>query len=283
MDELLRPVKTKITVVEESKTGPDAPPKLTARIHSPDDALQILKQSPSWSQVQEVLAFLTKSTDGSFDIKQPGALAAQLIQTLVTRTLPDFWAMLKAEIAAKSMFSAALLSVSGLGALLSRLKVLKVACSSAGRPGQMSVSPLQLRAVLDILEDMLRPETIFISLWTKCVLLSQTIQQRTVLWKEFVSLIASGKLMSSFAEAEDILKVSDEKYQPKWISKGTEYTRWLAQNISNMVKTADTGDTDIFSAAKTICSKALAIGYSGTSRNLQWLSLVANFIRRSRR
>lgn len=282
MDELLRPVKTKITVVEETKVGPDESPKLTARIESPEDALQTLKESPSWSQLQEVMTFLIKSKDGSFNIKQPGALAAQLIQALITRTLPDFWTLLKKEKAlapTKPMFAAALLSVSGLGALSSRLKVLTVACSSAAKPGQTSVSPLQLRAVLEVIEEMLRPETMFTSLWTDCVFLGQTLLQRTVLWKEFVSLVASGKLMSSFAEAEEILIKSGERYQPLWVSKGTEYTRWLAQNISQMVKVANTDDTEIFSAAKTICSKALALGYSGKSRTLDCVSLIADFSR----
>lgn len=282
MDEMLRPVKTKITVVEETKVGPDESPKLTARIESPEDALQTLKESPSWGQVQEVLTFLTKSKDGSFNIKQPGALAAQLIQALVTRTLPDFWTVLKNEKApapTKSMFSAALLSVSGLGALFSRLKVLTVAYSSVAKPGQASGSLLQLRAFLEVLEEMLRPGNMFTSLWTDCVFLGQTLLQRTVLWKEFVSLVASGKLMSSFAEAEEILIKSGERYQPLWVSKGTEYTRWLAQNISQMVKVANTNDTEIFSAAKTICSKALALGYSGMSRILDCVSLIADFSR----
>ncbi|TID17367.1 Telomere length regulation protein [Venturia nashicola] len=266
MDELLRPVKTKIIVVEEIKTGQHESPKLlTARIESPEDALQILKDSPSWNQVQEVLILLTQSTNGNFNIKQPGALTAQLIQALVTQTLPDFWTMLKKEktpAPTKSMFTAALFSVSGIGALLSRLKVLTMACSLAAKPGQTSISPLQLRYVLEVLEEILRPETMFTSLWSSCVLLGQTLLQRTVLWKEFVSLVASGKLMSSFAEAEDLLKRSGEKYRPLWVPKGSEYTRWLARNVSNMIKTADTQGTETFSASKTMCSKALTIGYS---------------------
>lgn len=267
MDELLRPVKTSITVVEETKNGPaDESPKHTVRIKSPEVALQTLKDSPSWIQVQEVLTLLTRSTDGNFNIKQPGALTAQLIQALVTRTLPDFWTAIKKEKApstTKSMFVAALHSVSGLGALLSRLRVLTIACSSTAKPGQLSVSPLQLRDVLEVLEEILRPETMFISLWSKCVLLGQTLLQRTALWKEFVSLVASGKLNSSFAEAEDILKKSGEKYRPLWVSNGSEYTRWLARNISSMVKAAKTSEAETFSSAKIICSKALAIGYSG--------------------
>lgn len=282
MDELLRPVKAKITIVEEIKTGPDESPKLIAPIESPEDALQTLKESPSWTQVQEVLILLTKPANGDFNIKQPGALAAQLIQALVTQTLPDFWTMLKKEKSpapTKSMFTAALFSVSGLVALLSRLKVLTVACSPSAKPGQRSFSPLQLRDLLEVLEEILRPETMFTALWSNCVLLCTTLPQRTVLWKEFVSLVASGKLMSSFAEAEDILKQSGEKHRSLWVSKGTDYTRWLARNISNMVKVANASEAESFSAVKTICSKALAIGYSGMTQTLQRVLLFANLSR----
>ncbi|KAE9974402.1 hypothetical protein BLS_003141 [Venturia inaequalis] len=277
MDELLRPVKAKITIVEEIKTGPDESPKLIAPIESPEDALQTLKESPSWTQVQEVLILLTKPANGDFNIKQPGALAAQLIQALVTQTLPDFWTMLKKEKSpapTKSMFTAALFSVSGLVALLSRLKVLTVACSPSAKPGQRSFSPLQLRDLLEVLEEILRPETMFTALWSNCVLLCTTLPQRTVLWKEFVSLVASGKLMSSFAEAEDILKQSGEKHRSLWVSKGTDYTRWLARNISNMVKVANASEAESFSAVKTICSKALAIGYSDVLVDELLLTLV---------
>jgi telomere length regulation protein len=266
MDELLRPVKTKITVVEEKKLIPDEPLQLPDKIQNPEDALQVLKESPTFNQVQKVLKYLTDSKNDDFNIKQPGALAAQLIQALVTQTLPNFWTELKREKAparTKSMFLDALLSVSGLGALLSRIKVLTFACKSTAKPGETSISPSQLQAILEATEELLRLETVFGSIWTDCVLLSQTLPRRTVLWKEFISLVASGKLMSSFAEAEDVLRASGGKYKYQWVSKGSEYTRWLAQNISHMIKVSRADEDEIFTAAKTVCSKALALGYSG--------------------
>ncbi|QDS68262.1 hypothetical protein FKW77_010626 [Venturia effusa] len=265
MDELFRPVQTRIAIVEETKDKPDESSKVTKRIESPDDALQTLRESPSWTQVQEVLIFLTRAPHGSFNIKQPGALAGQIIQALITQTLPDFWAVLRKEKApssAKSMLAAALLSVSGLGAMVSRLKVLTVACNSAAMPGRSSVSPSQLRSVLEIFEEILRAENMFTSVWTDCVLLSESSLQRTVLWKEFISLVASGKLVSSFAEAEHVLIKFGEKHKPSWVSRGIEYTRWLAQNISHMVKMVNINDLEILSASKMVFSKALTLGYS---------------------
>jgi telomere length regulation protein len=276
MDELLRPVKTKITVVEETKLTPNEHLELPKTIQTPEDALQVLKESPALSQVQEVLNFLTNPKNGDFNIKQPGVLAAQLIQTFVTQILPNFWTELRREKAparTRSTFLNVLLSVSGLGALLSRIKVLTVACGLAAKPGEASISPLQLRAVLEATEELLRPASIFASVWTNCILLSQTLPRRTVLWKEFVSLMASGKLMSSFAEAEEVLKISGEKYKPQWVSKGTQYTRWLAQNISHMIKVSRTDDAGVSSAAKAMCSKALALGYSGMLAFLEKLSV----------
>lgn len=274
MDELLTAVRTKITVVEETKAGQDESLTLPCRIESPEDAIQTLKGSPTWSQVQQVLTFLANSNNAGFNIKQPGASAAPLIQALVTRTLPDFWIDLKREkprARTKLMFMNALLSVSGLGALLSRLKILTIACGSAAKPGETHVSPFQVRAVLELIEEILRPATIFSSVWSDCVLLGQTLPQRTILWREFVSLVASGKLISSFAEAEDVLKTSGERYKPQWVANGTEYTQWLAQNISHMIRMSNTKDAEIFSAARVMCSKTLALGYSGTRSNFRWV------------
>jgi telomere length regulation protein len=268
MDELLRPVRTKITTVEDTKLAPHETPRLCDTIRAPEDALHVLKGSPTLNQVQEVLKYLTDSKNDGFNMKQPSALAAQLIQAIVTQILPNYWTELKREISlatTKVKFLDALLSVSGLGALLSRIKVLTVACRSKPKPGQTPISPLQLQAVLEATEELLRHETVFASIWSDCVLLSNTLPRRTVLWKEFISLVASGKLMSSFAEAEDVLKTSGEKYKSQWLSQGTEYTQWLARNLSYMMKVSKLGEVEIFSAAKGMCSKALALGYSGTS------------------
>jgi telomere length regulation protein len=101
--------------------------------------------------------------------------------------------------------------------------------------------------------------------WMGCVQTSQTPARRTILWKEFTSMIASGRLMSMFAEAEDVLKKLDHKSHPLWVSNGGQYSRWLGLNISTMLKGLKFGDTDGWSAAQKICSKALALGYSGTA------------------
>jgi telomere length regulation protein len=280
MDELLRPVTTKITVVEETKFASDEALQLPDVIKNPEDALHILKESPTWAQVQKVLEYLTDSENGDYNIKQPGALAAQLIQALVTQTLPNFWSELKREKAparTKSKFLDTLLSVSGIGALFSRIKILTAACKLNPNPGETAISPLQLEAVLETIEELLKSGTVFGSIWTDCVLHSETVPRRTVLWKEFVSLVASGKLMSSFAEAEDVLKTSNSRYKTMWISKGTEYTRWLAQNVSHMIKASSTMSAEIFSAAKMMCSKALALGYSGMLSILNHISPMADF------
>lgn len=276
MDELLKPVKTRITVVEQERRALDQHSQLSDDVDSPEGALRVLKESPSLDQVQKVLSYLYALKNEDFNIRQPGALAAQLIQALVTLTLPDFWTEIrntKALGKTKFIFLDSLLSVSGLGALLSRIKFLTNACRSIPKPGESLISPSQLQAVLEVTEELLRPTTVFESIWTGCILLSQPAARRAILWKEFISLVASGRLMSSFAEAEDVLMKASEKQMSQWVSNGSDYTRWLAQNISHMIKVLKDEDEEKLTAVQGICSKALALGYSGTNTALRGFSL----------
>ncbi|KAF2436340.1 hypothetical protein EJ08DRAFT_691514 [Tothia fuscella] len=270
MDNMLKAVKTerKLPTRQLQEVSPEVPRKSSSTIQSPQDVLRVLKEGPSIDEVRHILSVLSATHDGSFNIAAPGALAAQIIQVLVSQTIPNFWDQIKDDREyeqVKSQLLKCMKSVSGLGAIIARLKALTSASKNGTTPGQLTVSPEQIHILVVFLEELLQGSEYAATIWRRIKEKSENRTRRTVLWKDFVSLIATSRLISAVAEAEDVVQKSGKSLSGSWIAKGNDYTRWLARNIAHCAQSARsdpilTGDMTF--AAADMCRKALVLGYT---------------------
>jgi telomere length regulation protein len=279
MEDFLKPIKTERNLVARQPVEPSisiASKEPNALATSPQEALRILKERPNIVDIEKVLKFLLETKNDSFDIKAPGALAAQVIQVLITQTAPDFWQQLRSEKslgATKRTLLDCIRSVSGLGAILSRLKLLTAAIKNSPKEGNGAISPEQLQILVEIIEALLNGDELFLKIWMENISSTPTNSaRRAILWKEFTSVVASSRLMAAVAEAEDILQASTKKSKGTWIAKGSDYTRWIGRNISNMISNADLNDSELWNGAAGMCSKALVLGYTGMWNYCYFLS-----------
>jgi telomere length regulation protein len=134
----------------------------------------------------------------------------------------------------------------------------------------------KLRALLsDVKKDLIHIQnlqdvltSILDVLWddTKAVTSSESV------WKETLSLVASGRVLSIAAQAEHALDVGVNTTRAKaWISNGSEYCRWLGRGVVKLALQAIDDEKPIvrLRQAAQVCGKSLTLGHNGTWRQQQ--------------
>jgi hypothetical protein len=226
----------------------------------PDDAREILKSKPDYEDLLAVLQYLECGIQRKhdFNVHTSGPKAAQIVNALVTVTVPDHWPVLrihklpKRQQQLKQLIILNLRSVAGLGAL-----VLQIRNLSGGRPGDSSIledtiSVLQLVIQgSDFLKGMIQEGP---SLYTKHA-------QRRIWWQELTSLIGGSKVLSYTAQAVAAASLTSSRL--KWLSDGNEYCEWLARNVSTAAAGLDAQDLEAWTMLSQLTKRALNLGYRG--------------------
>lgn len=250
-----------------------SPPHAT-KLHTPQQALEILKSEPDFDSLISTLKYL-KDGEPSFSITSPGPLAAQLVHVLVSETVPAYWNVLQSLNGNKTfkqgegrrssnlyLLLSCLRSVSGLNAILLSLKQMiqqsKETKKSIGGPNIQEV----LKILLEVLSELLRGnsfvEGVANDIWNNP---SDSSKQRA-LWNEFLITIG-GKALGIAAEAEDILNnFSKEVGDKNWTSDGGLYSKWIACNISHWARSLALNDVKWKYCAEVL-SKAFRLGHTG--------------------
>ncbi len=245
------------------------PEKPVLGIQSPEDALEALRSKPDNATLSRTLHWLNRPAQqaADFNIKQPGPKAAQIIFTLVNDTVPDYWETLRGGSGKKtSLLVQCLSSVAGIGAISSRLRLLLNLLKDSPKPAQITaVSKTQpVEILLNVLEAVLAKEDIITAIWHDIEGCSLTSTQKSLQWKEFSSLVASGKVLSLASEAN--LTLGDLSSSIKdwcWVGDGSQYAAWLGRCMQNAVKAAKDDDIEGQKALSQLLSKALTLGYTG--------------------
>ncbi|KAK6332824.1 telomere binding protein [Orbilia brochopaga] len=264
---------------------------------SPEDALEILRSQPSLAELSTVLKYLSprsahnaaENSDASvaaFDIAAVSPLASRIINAVIVDVVPSFWGILSSSPAQKgdrNRLLRCLRSVSGIGGVVERLKVLLRQASSLSpeRPRNVTVAKVdvagvnqregllvQIRDLLDVLGYLLQGDKFISVIWGGLKGGATTAaedRKREMTWKEFVGLIAGGKVLSIAAEAD--ITVSGmgqavEKRQSSWVGDGKLYTSWLRENITRMVAETDVEDRATWGVVASVFAKAFGLGYS---------------------
>lgn len=271
-DDQLKEVSiSKLSLVEET------PETSECNIATPEDALAVLKSSPTRSTVTKTLNFLdpAKASEGGFDITLPDPISAQILHALVGTTIPDQWDSVSVEKKShrasqgsirrpKGALLRCLSSVSGIGALLAQLRTLINDRKSTRKDGGESSTQILIRDILYTLSLLLEPEDFLIRIYLNVAKKIGQPMQRQLLWQELTSLLA-GKVLSIAAEALAITNFTTSSLLGVWLGDGKVYASWLGRHIGNMASKLETNDSEGWKYLATFTGRSLNIGYPGKS------------------
>ncbi|EER43136.1 conserved hypothetical protein [Histoplasma capsulatum H143] len=281
MDELLTAVKTlenreELSVSKPPRTSvPTKEEKCSSHpsaINSLEEVLHTLRSSPDKRRVVQVLSFLdpAQGLGGGFNITAPTAQAARILHILITTTIPDHWGCLGDEDSPalegdhKPKPKAALLrclsSLAGIGALVAHLRSLLSKHDSL--PSEKhSGNKIVIQDLITVLSSVLKPPDLLFNLYVNISSSVERPAQRQIMWKELISLLAAGKVLS--VAAESLLTIKDIKLPRSihWIGDGNMYASWLGRCISRMASKVQSTDLDCWNYLAQFVGRSLSLGY----------------------
>lgn len=274
MDDFLTPVSTtNVKRPQEPLVQEYRLPSRTAAptIGSPDAALEALKEEPDFETVSKVLKYLAIEADKSdgFNLIAPDSVAANIAFQLVNNTIPNYWSTLKERRVPEKQLLRCLRNPCGIGSIITRLRPLIADCRQKKPAGNTRDASSYVEDLLEFLERVLRDDQCSSDVWNDVQKFAKEAVQGKMMWKEYVTQIASGRILSLAAEAEDVLKERGTSRSTTWLANGNEYAAWLGRNIATLMKGVEKSD-EAASAVLDICGKALTLGYTG---RLSWSPL----------
>jgi telomere length regulation protein len=234
-------------------------------IESPEHVLKILKSQPDIETVAKLLRYLTSTSKGrdAFNLVTPSALSAQIVDALVSQTIPDYWKLVREskKVLVRDLCNC-LRSANGLGAILSRLRPLIADCRQKRTVNNTRDASSHIEDLIDVLDSILSGDRTSAQVWQGIRKYSQNPTQEKLMWKEYVSQVATGRILGLVAEAEDVLKDGEIPRRPYWLASGKDYASWLGRNVAVLMKES-LSDTASLPAVIELCGKATSLGYLG--------------------
>lgn len=250
---------------------------LTGNPTSPSDIVTVLRSKPDVDQIASVLATLDPSNKDkpstNFDIRVAGPATAQILNALVSITIPDHWELLDTRTSGsrsrntktRASLLRCLSSVAGISCLVVQVRSLIATSRAAPEKAKTSGTQIQLRNVLGVISALLEPNDFALRLHTDIETLYVNVTQKQIAWKEFLSLVAASRVLSTAAEALSLAGEEHELSRIAWLGEGPRYSTWLGVNICHMASKLDTDDLDTWKAVASLTSRALSLGYTGNT------------------
>lgn len=227
-------------------------------IDSANSALEALKSQPSHETVTSALKYMTSA---GFSLLLPEALNASIAHQLVNDTLPHYWRPLRQSSQSK-LFAKILRNPTGLGHIITRLRSLIADSRQKKSPGETQDQAENMEDLLDVLETTLSGDTTSNLVLDDVHIQCKNDVQKQLIWREYLSQIASGRLVSIVAEAEDILKSKGIPRTASWLADGNVFADWLGYNIADVMRGPNMHE-ERKQGLVELCSKALSLGYTG--------------------
>ncbi|KAI6382756.1 hypothetical protein MCOR25_000565 [Pyricularia grisea] len=295
MDDLLTPVsqvytssKDKKPLLQEVTSSPQPVSKnssgIGASLSSYEDALEALKAEPDYDTLSCILNFLldghtTKTQGATYSIHQPNPLNSQIIQTLVTKIVPNYWESLKEEAAEENQdisrpqsqqppllrrLLGCLLNLTGLNVILTHLRGLLGELGTSTDETQRSIMSLNIATLLDLLCSLLHGHGTLHRIWTNS---SQSLGSESMLrplTQEFVNVTGGGKIVSLAAEAERSARKALGQANA-WVASSKDYSTWLVRNIISWAREDSLESTG--NPVSQLLTKALQLGHTDLLAN----------------
>ena len=83
------------------------------------------------------------------------------------------------------------------------------------------------------------------------------------LWKETLSLVASGKVLSVAAQADEALKQSSDIEKTTWVGNGSKYVQWIGKGVVQISKFDADSMVETTHRASELFGKAFSLGHAG--------------------
>lgn len=265
---LLTPVSSQAvqhekTTPETKATKEDSKTEVVNSVTTAEDALQFLRSQPDLDGLVRNLHRLSArhGLSDDFDLRTPGPLQAQIINTLVTSILPNFWPILSPN--DKALLLRCLRNTASANALIARARLL---CDSFNNTKSGNADVQEQSTILTVINELFRPDDVASTIWTGLAEAVSNNVRRQLAWKDFVGLIASGKLTATVARSEDSLKASGNLSRTSpLLSSGAETSAWLGRNVASLVQRQvdqEKDASDASAAAGQLLSKAFGLGYA---------------------
>ncbi|GAP87319.1 putative telomere length regulation protein [Rosellinia necatrix] len=251
------------------KAEPVKAPRPVFEGASPEEALEALKQQPSYDTLLAVLSYLqTAGRDRHhLDIRTPGPLSAQVVHLLVTEIAPNYWTVLQepSDTAGIGQLLACLRSLPGINATLTYIRSLIREVKSQPTGLSNSHATFNLVYTLNLLASLLGGEDDgdsdgkVMCIWDHIASINEPARIRP-LRQEFLSLFTSGKIVSLSSEAEYICRQSGQLMEPLWIADNKQYINWLARNQVQWAKSR-ASDAELKLCAE-LGARAMRLGHA---------------------
>jgi hypothetical protein len=235
----------------------------------PDDAREILKSQPDDENLLAVLHYLQYGIEGQhdFSIRGANAKAAQIVNVLVTVTLPDHWPRLsleklsKEEKQMKNILLSCLTSPAGIGALVAQIRKISI-------PQTSSSSRLAIKEAVSALSRVLAPTNILSTFLDDVLNLKDKPAQRNALWQELCSLLGGSKVLAIVTQALVKLQETESgNTEDDWLGDGKQYTVWLAHRIASAAIKIQPNDSESCLMLMQLLKRGMNLGYRGKSRS----------------
>jgi telomere length regulation protein len=262
MESLLEPVKSR-KIQSEPLITPLTTPAANRDLNlkSFKDVQELLKNQPDIQSLQAAIEYLLQNHE--VDIKVPSSRITPIIQTLVSDVIPNYWQQLLDDETLGDLLKAVvdcLRSLPALGAIISRIKALIVATDTDGGVGKRSFIESQIVCLIQLLEKVCIGNSLISIIWEHNITSTASNLQKSLCWKEFVSLLCGGKIIAVVSEAEVKLDSTVSLSPKSWLANGTEYSRWLARNIECL---SGHEKRKSLEESSQLLGRSLGIGYAG--------------------
>ena len=290
MDDFLTPVKitatSDIQCVDDQLVAISSKQKSHTcgehRLNSPEDALAALKSKPDVDLLTKVLQWLNPARirDDHFNVKVPGPKASRILLVLVEEIIPNYWRVLKdGRFSNKDMqiklIVRCLSSIAGIGVIITRLRGLldsKDEAPNQSKNEEMGNNPL-IEDMLDVLQSIIHRDSFLSKTWQDLSSLVMNSSQRSLMWKELISCVAGGRVLSIVGEADHKLNENDSSIKDRsWLGDGSQYSAWLGRNIAYMVTVLDQDHVEAQKSIARLLEKALKLGYTGEQSHVNTIN-----------
>ena len=280
MEDLLKPTRTRLITQADQlipvQSKVLAKTKNKVVLSTPEDALRGLQSQPDVDLLAQILGWLFTPNiiEECINIKLPGPKSALIINALVNDIVPIYWETLKESESSshtriRKLLLKSLASIAGIGALISRLRFLvsvRKSSDAQARIQKLTVEDGQsICVVIDVLESVLEDSSAVLNIWKGIQLSNLKGSHRSLLWKELISVVAAGRLLSVAAQAHMVLNENSLSIEEgSWLGDGRTFSAWLGRSISYMISSKETTfSSEETKEVTTLLSKAMTLGYNG--------------------